>query len=127
MPLNNDDIRDRKQDGSVSNRDFAPIEEGEQREIASEGGHDDGFGQQSRRGGQGDQNGTNSRTGSTRGSSSELHTAADRKGNERSHSGAGQRPKESSQGNQNQGTNNATGSTRGGSLEQYAKRSQAEP
>jgi uncharacterized protein len=126
MPLNNDNINDQKQGGSVSNRDFASIDEGEQREIASEGVHDDGSGQHARRSAQGNQNGTNSGTGSTRGSSSEQHTAADRKGSQRSHSGSGQHSNESGQGNQNQGTNNATGSTRGGSFEQYAKRSQAE-
>ena len=127
MPLNNDNINDQKQGGSVSNRDLAPIDEGEQREIASEGVHGDEPGQHARRSAQGNQKGTNSGTGSTRGSSSEQHTAAaDRKGSQRSQSGSGQHSNESSQGNQNQGTNNSTGSTRGGSFEQYAKRPQAE-
>ena len=127
MPLNNDNINDQKQGGSVINPDFASVDEGEQRVIAGEGVHEggDGSGQHATRSAQANQNGTNSGTGSTRGSLSEQHTAADRKGNQRNHTGSGQNSNESSQENQHQGTNNVTGSTRGGSFEQYAKRRQS--
>jgi len=117
MPLNNDNINDQEQ-GSVSNCDLASINAGEQREIAKESVHErgDGSGQQARRSVQENQHHTNSETGSTRGSSSEQHTAANRMGSQRNHSGSGPHSNESGQGNQNQGTNNGTGATRGSSF-----------
>lgn len=117
MHLNNDNINDQEQ-GSVSNCELTSIDAGEQREIAKESVHrrGDRSRQQARRSAQEKQHNTNSETGSTRGSSSEHHTAATRMGGQRNHSGAGPHSNESGQGNQNQGTNSGTGATRGGSF-----------
>ena len=138
MPSNNDNNNDQKLGGSGSDRGFCSSEgrkSAQDKENAYELDLDEvcepgNKGGQSSHGGTGYQKGgsqgnqrqtTNAESGSTRGSSSEQHVEADRKGGQNHRGGRSEQLLSGRRENQKQGTNRETGTTRGGAFKHNAK------